>query len=222
MFINILVSIIVLYCIITFQSHVYKKYKTPRLLAKMLEEVSHWHDEETGRHVKRVKEYSLLLAKKSGCSKKKRKEIYFFASLHDIGKIGVSIDILKKKEKLEIKELKKIKNHSLIGFHIIKTLRIGSAAENIAKYHHEKWNGKGYPEGLKGKAIPLEARIIAIADVYDALRQARSYKLSFPHEKAVEIISFNKGEDFDPELVEIFLENNIEFKKIFDRYNEKI
>lgn len=222
MFINILISSTALYCIVILYSYVYRRYKIPKLLAKTLEEVSRWHDEETGAHIKRVRKYSVFLAKKYKCPPKKIKEIYFFASLHDIGKIGVPFDILKKEKNLEANELKKVKNHSLIGFHIIKKLRIGLAAENIVKYHHEKWNGKGYPEGLKGKAIPLEARIVAIADVYDALRQERSYKPSFSHQKAVEIISLNKGVDFDPQLVEIFLENNLEFKHIFDMQNDGI
>jgi len=221
MFLNILIAVLIFYFIVSIYSHIYSKHKTLMILVKALEEMSYWYDEDTGTHMKRIKEYSFFLAKKYGCSSKAAKEIYFFASLHDIGKIGVPFELLKKKDKLENEEFKKIKNHSLIGFNIIKTLNIGAVAANITKYHHEKWDGEGYPEGLKGKNIPLEARIVAIADVYDALRQARSYKPSFSHQKAVEIISSNKDTHFDPKLVEIFLQNNIKFKKIFDRYDER-
>ena len=91
-------------------------------------------------------------------------------------------------------------------------------AENIARYHHEKWNGKGYPRGLKGLEIPLEARIVSIVDVYDALRQKRVYKDGFTHEKAIEIIRSESGKSFDPNVVKVFLENEFKFERLFNSH----
>lgn len=98
----------------------------------------------------------------------------------------------------------------------MKDLEISPVALNIVRYHHEKWNGLGYGKGLKGEEIPMEARIVALADVYDALRQERVYKKAFTHEKSVEIIRSESGEHFDPEIVKIFIKKHKYFQRIFE------
>ena len=107
----------------------------------------------------------------------------------------------------------------MLGFDLISRMKIGTIAENIALSHHEKWDGTGYPYGLKGEHIPLEARIVALADVYDALRQNRVYKEGFSHEKAMGIIFKDSRTHFDPKIVDVFIRYNKEFKEIFDNNN---
>ncbi len=186
-------------------------------LVETLESANTYNDEDTGDHVKRINSYSTLLAEKLKMSNTFINEIGTYASLHDIGKIGISDLILKKPGKLTHEEFEEMKKHSEIGYKMIKNLGVGAIATNIIRYHHEKWDGTGYPKQLAGKDIPLEARIVALADVYDALRQERVYKKAFDHEKAVEIISSLSGKHFDPQLVEIFLKVHLDFKSIFER-----
>ncbi|MCS5420238.1 MULTISPECIES: HD domain-containing phosphohydrolase [Psychrilyobacter] len=153
-------------------------------LVTTLENANYYNDEDTGNHIRRVNEYSRLIAEKLRCNKNFIKDIGYYASLHDIGKIGVHDGILKKNGKLSEEEFKSMKEHVKIGYNLIKDANLPSMVENITLYHHEKWNGMGYLEGLKGEEIPLEARIAALSDVYDALRQKRSYKDGFTHEKS--------------------------------------
>ena len=140
--------------------------------------------------------------------------------LHDLGKIAISDKVLKKKSKLTIDEFEEIKTHATYGVEVIE--KIQKKAENgaflehakvFAGTHHEKWDGTGYPNGLKGDEIPLQGRLMAIADVYDALISERPYKKAFPHEKAVSIIAEGKGTYFDPNLVDIFLKLEDDFRK---------
>lgn len=186
-------------------------------LIESLEAANTFSDTETGNHIKRLNKYSEYLAKLLGCSKKFCKEIGSVASLHDIGKIGIDQNILKKPGKLTKVEFKEIEKHPVIGYEIIKKSQISEMGENIVLYHHEKWNGEGYPHGLIGEEIPLEARIVAVVDVYDALRQKRIYKNSFAHEEAIAIIKQGSGEHFDPEIVEKFLEYQDKFNEIFEK-----
>ena len=186
-------------------------------LVETLESANTYNDEDTGDHVKRINSYSSLLAEKLKMSKSFITEVGTYASLHDIGKIGISDLILKKPGRLTEEEFEEMKKHSEIGYRMIKNLGVGSIATNIIRYHHEKWDGTGYPRQLSGEEIPLEARIVALADVYDALRQERVYKKAFDHEKAVEIISSLSGKHFDPQLVEVFLTVHLDFKGIFER-----
>ncbi|MGL5176182.1 MAG: HD domain-containing phosphohydrolase [Cetobacterium sp.] len=197
-----------------------KKYQELMMsLVSSLEAVNQFNDFETGNHIKRLNMYSELLANKLGCSKKFCEEIGSVASLHDVGKIGIDRSVLKKPGKLTEEEFEVIKAHPEIGYEIIKKSGVSVMAENIARYHHEKWNGKGYPKGLKGEDIPLEARIVSVVDVYDALRQKRVYKEGFSHEKSIEIIKKESGESFDPELVRLFLENELKFERLFNSNN---
>lgn len=194
-----------------------RKYEDLMLsLVSSLEAVNQFNDLETGNHIKRLNLYSELLANKLGCSKKFYEEIGKVASLHDVGKIGIDRSILKKPGKLTEEEFKVIKEHPEIGYEIIKKSGVSIMAENIARYHHEKWDGSGYPYGLKGLEIPLEARIVSVVDVYDALRQKRVYKDGFTHEKAIEIIRSESGKSFDPNVVKIFLENEFKFERLFN------
>lgn len=194
-----------------------RKYEDLMLsLVSSLEAVNQFNDLETGNHIKRLNLYSELLANKFGCSKKFYEEIGRVASLHDVGKIGIDRSILKKPGKLTEEEFKVIKEHPEIGYEIIKKSGVSIMAENIARYHHEKWDGSGYPCGLKGLEIPLEARIVSVVDVYDALRQKRVYKDGFTHEKAIEIIKNESGKSFDPNIVKIFLENEFKFERLFN------
>lgn len=196
-----------------------RKYEDLMLsLVSSLEAVNQFNDLETGNHIKRLNLYSELLANKLGCNKKFCEEIGRVASLHDVGKIGIDRSILKKPGKLNEEEFKIIKEHPEIGYEIIKKSGVSLMAENIARYHHEKWNGKGYPRGLKGLEIPLEARIVSIVDVYDALRQKRVYKDGFTHEKAIEIIRSESGKSFDPNIVKVFLENEFKFERLFNSH----
>jgi len=185
-------------------------------VVEALENANTYNDEDTGDHVKRISRYSEFIASEMKMSNKFVKEIGLYASLHDIGKIGISDAVLKKPGKLTEEEFETMKTHAEIGYNIIKDLEVNEVALNIIRYHHEKWDGNGYGKGLKGTEIPLEARIVALADVYDALRQERVYKKAFTHEKSVEIISSENGKHFDPYIVRIFLKNHNQFKEIFD------
>ncbi len=173
-------------------------------------------DESTMSHLLRVNLYSKLIATKLKCDENFIKEVAKYASLHDIGKIGVSQKILKKPEKLTAQEFDEIKKHVILGGRLIRLFGLSKIAENIALYHHEKWNGEGYCLGVRENDIPLEARIVALADVYDALRQKRCYKLEFSHERAIEIIKDESGKYFDPSIVNVFLVFNEEFNKIYE------
>ena len=186
-------------------------------------------DGDTGEHVKRTSAYVEMLAN-AACKKGVYNDILSpeyiellvkAAPLHDIGKIVVPDSILNKPGKLTEEEFEIMKTHAAEGGKIVRdvlgnieeTDYIGIAAD-VATYHHEKWNGKGYPEGLSGEDIPLSARIMAIADVFDALVSERIYKPPFSFEKALEIIKEDSGSHFDPKLVPIFLEHAKEIQAI--------
>ncbi len=136
------------------------------------------------------------------------------ASLHDIGKIGIPDKILKKPGPLNEEEWDIMRTHVAIGHKILSDLEFDEKADNIALYHHENWDGSGYLNQLEHENIPLEARIVALADVYDALRSTRCYKKEIAHDAAVKIIKNESGKKFDPYLVTIFLKYQKEFMKI--------
>lgn len=184
-------------------------------------------DGETGMHIKRTSAYVEIVAKALMNTEKYKNildedtvsAMVEAAPLHDIGKISVPDAILTKPGRLTPEEFEIIKTHSANGAKIIGETMSGvenneylSVAQEMAHYHHEKWDGSGYPEGLKGQEIPLSARIMAIADVYDALRSKRTYKESFSKEKAIAIILEGSGQHFDPDIVEVFTENIVEIE----------
>lgn len=191
-------------------------------------------DPETGNHIRRTQTYVQALAKALAKTDKYRDVLqpeiitamYKSAPLHDIGKVGVRDDILLKPGRLTDEEFEEMKKHTVYGRDAIAAAEraLGSAdnfltfAKEIAYSHQEKWDGSGYPLGLAGEDIPLSARIMALADVYDALISKRVYKPAFSHEKAVEIISEGSGSHFEPLLVEIFLTIAEDFRAISHRY----
>lgn len=188
-------------------------------------------DDDTGAHIERTASFCRLLAKKACIISEYSAEltdsyittIYNASPLHDIGKVGIPDYILLKPGKLTTDEFEIMKTHAQIGFQTLSKIaskfnqntfiRMGM---DIALNHHEKWSGGGYPMGISGCDIPLSARIMAIADVYDALRSKRVYKEAFSHEKSIEIISEGEGKDFDPTLISIFLRNQGEFEMLYE------
>ncbi|WP_199271362.1 two-component system response regulator [Paraglaciecola sp. L1A13] len=185
-----------------------------------------YKDEDTGAHVRRIAQYSRMLAKLLGLSKRDIRELYFASTMHDVGKIGIPDDILFKKSPFTPKEWKIMQTHSVIGATILKkgdSPLIKKGAE-IAMNHHERWDGTGYPKGISGDAIPLSARIMAICDVYDALRSKRPYKPAFSHKKAVDIIINGDGrtmpEHFDPKVLAAFAAHPEYFEGIYEKYKD--
>ncbi len=194
-------------------------------LAKLAE----YRDEETGAHIERIREYTRVLAKELSTKQEYRdyitpdyiEDIYNSAILHDIGKVGVPDAILLKPGRLTTEEFEIIKKHSTLGGNALRDVeaRIDgqtflTLSKEIAYHHHEKWDGSGYPNGLRGTEIPLSARIVALADVYDALTTRRSYKDAFSHQKAREIIVNDRGTHFAPDVVDAFLAHEEEFRCI--------
>ncbi|MFH1216095.1 MAG: HD domain-containing phosphohydrolase [Pseudomonadota bacterium] len=202
------------------------KSRTTAILA--LAKLAEFRDKDTGNHLERIREYSRILA----CEIAQRlnyrdyvtqeyiDDIYLSSILHDIGKVGIPDNILLKRGKLSHEEFETMKCHSVYGGDALEEsekmtegqsfLTIG---KQIAYYHHEKWDGSGYPCGLSGDAIPLSARIVALADVYDALTSRRCYKPPFSHEQAREIIVKDKGSHFDPDVVDAFLAQEEAFQQ---------
>ncbi|MGL5950100.1 MAG: HD-GYP domain-containing protein [Cetobacterium sp.] len=166
-------------------------------------------------HCERVGNYAEFIAKKMGCTNKFTELVKKHSYIHDVGKIYLDSTTLDKSSRLTLEEREHIKTHPELGYVFLKKFNVSKTAENIARYHHERWDGKGYPKGLSGEKIPLEARIVAVCDVYDALREKRVYKPGFSHEEAMRIMEKGKGKIFDPEVLNIFLENNAEFEEIF-------
>ncbi len=189
---------------------------------------SQFKDYDTGNHIKRINTYSYIIAKELYKSKGDLypeidnefiERIFKVASMHDIGKIGTPDYILTKPGKLTDDEFKIIKEHTLNGAFILSKMA-GQMARDIALFHHEKWDGTGYPYQFKEEQIPVEARIVALADVYDALRMERIYKSSFSHEKTIDIIKKGKGKHFDPNVVDCFLNVEEQFKNIFTKMRD--
>ncbi len=200
-------------------------------LAKLAE----YRDEGTGKHLERIREYSRILAERMSrlsfyegyITKKYIEDLYRSSILHDIGKVGIPDAILLKPDKLTPDEFEIIKTHTLLGGDALNEIdkwiegtSFLTLGKEIAYYHHEKWDGTGYPKGLKGAAIPLSARIVALADVYDALTSRRNYKEAFDHEKARDIIIGLNGSHFDPVVVDAFLALEDDFRRIRKDMNE--
>ncbi len=162
-------------------------------------------DKYTNGHSRRVAQYSTMIAKAAGKSKEECERTYFAALLHDVGKIGVPISILSKKGRLTDEEFEKIKSHPVMGGQILSSIRNSPWLSIGARYHHERFNGRGYPEGLKGEEIPEIARIIAVADSYDAMTSNRSYRNAIPQHIVREELVKGIGTQFDPEFAKIMI-----------------
>ena len=160
--------------------------------------------------------YCAFIANKRGLTPTEVQHILYASPMHDIGKIGVPDNILVKPGKLTDEEFETMKTHTTIGAKILAHSKseILKVAEQIALYHHEKWNGTGYPHGLSGDTIPLTARIVALADAFDALTSKRPYKDPYPFDVACDIIKKERGQHFDPAIVDVFLDNIDEILKI--------
>ncbi len=189
-------------------------------------EASKLKDNDTGNHIKRVGEYSRILSEQlfgkkgyEGVNREFIENIHFLAPMHDVGKIGTPDDILNKEGPLDDKEWIIMKEHTKNGAYILQAYP-DPMAKDIAIFHHEKWNGSGYPFGISEFQIPLSARIVAMADVYDALRMKRSYKDPFTHEESVSIIQKGSGIHFDPDLIDIFTDIEDSFNSIFENLKD--
>lgn len=197
--------------------------------------LAEYRDPETGGHIRRTKNYVKILAEKLRENPNYGQildndviDLYYrSAPLHDIGKVGIRDDVLMKEDKLTDEEFKEMQRHTEIGYNALQmaSQKLGDNsflkyAMEFSMYHHEKWDGSGYPAGLEKETIPLAGRIMAIADVYDALISKRTYKPPFPHKRAVEIIAQSSGTHFDPVIFEAFLKVQDEFRKIAIKYAE--
>ncbi|HHZ02012.1 MAG TPA: HD domain-containing protein [Tissierellia bacterium] len=196
--------------------------------------LSESRDDDTGNHIERTASFCQLLAKRAKelpdfadeIDDKFVDTIYKASPLHDIGKVGIPDSILLKPGKLTDEEFEIMKTHVQIGYETLEKVQEQYAYNDFLKmgmeitlYHHEKWDGSGYLYGLNGEEIPLSARIMAIADVYDALRSKRIYKEAFSHEKSMDIIVASSGSHFDPRLVSTLVENQEEFKLLYKLIN---
>jgi HD-GYP domain-containing protein (c-di-GMP phosphodiesterase class II) len=178
-------------------------------------------DPETGEHIKRVSLYVRLIADSLGIDRERAEHFEFASLMHDVGKVGIPDTVLFKEGSLSASEWEVMKRHADIGGRLFKDARspVLAHAHDIALSHHEKWDGSGYPFGLKGEQIALSGRIMAVADVYDALRSKRPYKPELDHQRVVEII--RNGDDrlkpagFDPQVLKVFLEHHIQFNEIY-------
>ena len=194
-------------------------------------------DSETGEHLERVRNYSRLLAQhlcqhpdfRNRIDTSFIRLIYSTSPLHDIGKVGIPDNVLLKPGKLTKEEFAIMQRHTTIGAETLDAAcrRFPQAeflhmARDIAAWHHERWNGSGYPDGLAGEDIPLAARIVSVADVYDALTTKRIYKDAFPHEEAIRLISEGSGTQFDPRIVDAFVQLADRFDGIRERLSDPV
>ena len=191
------------------------------------------YDDETGSHIRRIQSYVDVLIGAFECKdeefEKVKSSISLSAILHDIGKLMIPKEILTKPEKLQDEEFEIIKQHSFLGGKVLESANMLfrkkfakdsflKVAADIAMYHHERWDGRGYPHKLQREEIPLSARVVALADVYDAIRSKRVYKDEMKHEEACDIIQDLRSKAFDPYIVDLFIQNNERFREIFDAY----
>lgn len=192
---------------------------------ELLARAAEVHDAEVGSHIQRVNEYSYLMATLAGMDKPFCDEIRWAAALHDVGKMSVDQAVLHKPGKLDEREWVEMKAHTAYGMQILTGHPRLAMSREIAHCHHEMWGGGGYPRGLSGEEIPIAARIVALADVYDALRSARPYKPAFSHERAVEIMlhgdeRMRPETHFDPRLLALFGRHNHKFADLWTQMAE--
>ncbi|MBN2051859.1 MAG: PAS domain S-box protein [Spirochaetales bacterium] len=191
--------------------------------------LTEYRDKNTGKHIERIREYTRIIALAlrelpeygNYISDEYIEDLSLSSTLHDVGKVGIEDSILLKPGRLSGEEFDRIKTHSRKGGdalasvdRTLKHMSFLTMGKEIAYYHHERWDGKGYPEGLKGTEIPLSARIVAVADVYDALTSTRPYKAAMSHKDAVEIIRQDRGKLFDPVIIDVFMEKQDVFERI--------
>ena len=177
---------------------------------------SEHRDDETGAHIRRMGLYASAMVAQLGWKGRALEDMRLAAPMHDIGKIGVPDTVLRKPGKLTAEEFEIIKTHTLIGAKILAgaTSPLLVMACEIALSHHEKWDGSGYPHGLAGEAIPLSARVVAVADVYDAMTHDRVYRPAIPEAKTLEVMREGRGKHFDPAVLDVFMDVLSQFRKI--------
>ncbi len=198
--------------------------KSHRDVIFMLGEAGHYNDSETGVHIWRMAAYSKILALAMGWTPQAAELLALAATMHDTGKIGIPDAILQKPGKLDELEWQIMRGHCQIGYRILSKsdAPIFRLAAEIALCHHEQWNGGGYPQALFGETIPLSARIVAVADFFDALTMRRHYKEAWPVDKAVAMVREGAGKQFDPEVVSCFLDNQSTILEIRTGWERKV
>jgi len=197
---------------------------TQREIIFTLAETAELRSKETGYHVKRVAEYSWILATLGGMPETEAEIMKLASPLHDIGKIAIPDSILLKPGRLDDEERKIMETHTQLGFDMLKhsDRRILKAASIVAYEHHEKWNGKGYPQETAGEDIHIYGRITAIADVFDALSSYRVYKPPWPREKILNLFNEERGIHFDPTLMDLFLKNFDKILEVYEQYKDQV
>ena len=185
-------------------------------IIQRLGRAAEYRDDETGEHIQRMSRYCQILAREMGLSLEHQKEILYAAPMHDVGKIGIPDSILLKKGPLTPEEFEIMKQHTIIGAQILSGSKhpVLKMAEIMALTHHEKWDGTGYPQGLKGQEIPLEGRICGLADVFEACTSHRVYRPAMKKEEVLKIIRQGSGKHFDPRIVEAFFDVLPEIEEI--------
>jgi HD-GYP domain-containing protein (c-di-GMP phosphodiesterase class II) len=197
---------------------VQREYETLIVLGKAAE----YKDPETAAHISRVGMYSRMLAESIGEDEHNQNLIFYAAPLHDIGKMGIPDSILLKPAKLTVEEFEIIKTHTTIAHEILKESRSPylKTGATIALTHHERYDGAGYPNGLRGSDIPLFGRIVGLVDTFDAVTSDRPYKKAWDLERAFALVAEETGKQFDPRLVELFLDQEDEIRRIFAAHRE--
>lgn len=197
-------------------------YDTQLQIVRRLGRAAEYRDNETGLHIIRMSKMAVVIAKEAGMNDEQCDLLLNAAPMHDIGKIGIPDHILLKPGKFEPEEWTIMQTHAQIGADILSgdNSDLMAMAHEIALSHHEKWNGKGYPKGLVGDEIPIVGRVTALADVFDALTSVRPYKKAWSVEDSVELIKKERGEHFDPTLVDIFMDKLPEIILIKEKYAE--
>jgi len=190
-------------------------YARTQEITLRLVSAAEYRDEDTGAHIRRIAEYAVCLAHAMGWSPVKIEQLRLAAPMHDIGKIGIADSILLKPGKLATDEITQMQQHTVIGASILaeSVVPLIHMAGEIALSHHERWDGSGYPHGVSGAAIPESARIVALADVYDALHTDRVYRPAFPEQEALTIMTTSQGQ-FDPRLFACMIDHLDEFRHI--------
>lgn len=198
--------------------------ETQREVIYAMGEIGETRSKETGNHVKRVALYSKTLALLYGLSHQEADTLHTASPMHDIGKVGIPDAILNAPRKLTVDEFEIMKTHAQLGYKMLQHSEkpILKAAAIVAKEHHEKWDGSGYPNGKEGEDIHIYGRITAIADVFDALGSERVYKKAWELEKILELFKKQRGHHFDPKLVDLFLDNLATFLKIRDTFKDTV
>lgn len=198
-------------------------YDTRLEIVRSLSQAAEFRDNETSKHVIRMSQISYLLAQQAGFSEEQCDLILNAAPMHDIGKGGIPDNILLKAGKLTESEWEVMKTHTKIGFRILNTenpSHLMNMAKSIALCHHEKWDGSGYPRGLKGESIPAEARVVALADVFDALISKRPFREAWTKDEAVAEIDKQKGKHFQPSLVDAFFDILPQVDEILEEFSD--